>query len=720
VGELATYPVIMCGGSGTRLWPSSRPGTPKQFLPLIDEHSLLQETVRRVAPLAQDGGCLLIVAGAAHVDIIGTQLREMGAEAVVLAEPEPRDSAAAIAAAAAWIHRRHPDGLAVVVASDHHVPDHEAFRAAVEATLAAARSGSIVTLGVRPTAPATAYGYIRFEPGEGVRPLQAFVEKPDATRAAAYVEQGFLWNSGNFIASVATLRDEMAAQAPAILAAVDAALPPERERVGRLADAFRSAPKISFDYAVMEKTQRAAVLPVSFAWSDVGAWDAVWQASARDEAGSCLPPGAMAVDAGELFVRAPKGVRVAVVGVSGVAVVVEPEAVLVCALDRAQEVKQVAEAAAAGGPGGWALGSLAEAAAWFRGWLNTAALPVWATLGVDAASGGFLEALEPDGAPRLGPRRIRSLTRQVMVFALASADGRPGPWAETARRGAQDLLARGRRDDGLFVSRLGPDGEVADPMARLYEQAFALMALGAVRQAGIDVADALREAKAIRAGIEAFRHPAGAFREEGPQPFQANALMHLFEAAQMWAALDADGGWTRLADELAGHALQNFGVREGLLNEFYDAGWAALSGEAGLLEPGHHFEWAWLLRRWAADRGQADAITAPDRLYERGLGGVDARRGVAINSVWADFTPRDPTARLWPQTELLKAALAQGDETHALMAANTLRRYLQTPVRGVWRDRMLGDGSFVNEPAPATSFYHLYLAIRELEAAAGL
>jgi mannose-1-phosphate guanylyltransferase / mannose-6-phosphate isomerase len=175
-----------------------------------------------------------------------------------------------------------------------------------------------------------------------------------------------------------------------------------------------------------------------------------------------------------------------------------------------------------------------------------------------------------------------------------------------------------------------------------------------------------------------------------------------------------------MADELAELALRRFvDPVTGALFEFFDDDWGRLSGEAGLIEPGHQFEWAWLLAQWGAARRRTDAQAAARRLFEVGRRGFDPRRNVAVNALADDLSVRDAGARLWPQTEHLKAALALGDTASALQGANGLAAYLDTPVRGVWRERMRADGSFIEEPSPATSFYHLYLAIRELERTAG-
>jgi mannose-6-phosphate isomerase len=361
-----------------------------------------------------------------------------------------------------------------------------------------------------------------------------------------------------------------------------------------------------------------------------------------------------------------------------------------------------------------ALTSLAEARAWYAAWLLDA-LKVWAVEGADPENGGFREGLSVDGAAFDPHRRMRSQTRQVLVFAKAAVFDPTGPWAEVSRKGFAFLSRCGRRPDGLFANSLTLEGEVLDSTPRLYEQAFALLAFAALHEAGLDAEAAAADAAALGAKLAAFRHARGGFVETGEHPYQANAHMHLLEAALAWEPLAGDGPWPALADEIAELALARFiDSGSGALNEFFDADWTPLVGEAGLLEPGHHFEWAWLLERWGARRGHAPARATAARLFGLGLKGVDTARQVAINSVWADSSPRDASARLWPQTEFLKAALRLGATDQALIAANGLRAYLETPLRGVWRDKLDNEGRFLAEPAPASSFYHLLLAIQEL------
>jgi len=338
-------PIILCGGAGARLWPASRPDRPKPFIKIFADRSLFQDTVLRVAGL--DGAAPpVVVCGVAHVDQVARQLAEIGVEAQLIIEPEGRDSAPAILAAAAWTAEQDPKALALVVASDHHIPDAAAFRAAIALAAPAAARGAIVTFGVRPTAPSAAYGYIRAGEGEGedaVSPVAAFVEKPDLATAAAYVADGFLWNSGNFLFRPEVLLAEAERLHPGLTGPVLAALAGAATAPGRLAlgPDFAAAPRISIDFAVMEKTAAAAVLPVDYAWSDVGSWEAIWAAAARDGAGNALTGRVVAAGSSGCLIRAEDGVTVVALGVRDLVVVAEDGKVLVADRARTPELKAV-------------------------------------------------------------------------------------------------------------------------------------------------------------------------------------------------------------------------------------------------------------------------------------------------------------------------------------------------------------------------------------------
>ena len=716
------YPVIMCGGSGTRLWPASRPSRPKQFIPLAGNRSLFQETVLRVAPLVDGGGCLVIVAGLGHCTWIVEQLAEVGVEAQILLEPEARDSAAAMAAAAAWTARIDPDGVNAFVASDHHIPDYEAFQAAVRSAAVSAAAGRVVTLGVCPSEASSAYGYIK-PSGPGLSDVDRFIEKPDGPTAAEYIAAGYLWNSGNFVVAARTLLAELAIHAPTVESAVRAALPPSsNQSVHVLTDAFSAAPKISIDYALMEKTRLASVLEVHFGWSDLGAWDAV-AASGEGDTGLHIFE-----DADGCLARSADGMLVAAIGVRNLAIIAEKDAVLVCDLSRAQDVKKIVERLkitsprhldfARPEPEGLAAGSRR-----FADWLRQAALPVWSTLG-QSEDGAFAEVISLDGRPVPTSRRARVQARQIYVFAQAGLLGWHGPWRRTVRDGLDRLFTDYLREDGLARTLLTAEGAPLDETAMIYDQAFIMFALAAARAAGNS--DPTLEARAvkIREALTARALPNGAFLEGGDDPCQSNCHMHLLEACLAWEEVGGDAGWGALADRLAHLARTVFIDAEGgFLREFFGPDWAPAPGEAGrLVEPGHQFEWAWLLARHAQARSDDAAMDVARRLYAFGLNGVSEQLGVALDAINEDGSVRSNRARLWPQTEWLKAALILAQHSHdaertrylkdAAAALRALWLYL-TP-EGLWRDKRLSDAGFIDEPAPASSLYHIIAAFQQV------
>ena len=340
--------VLLSGGSGTRLWPLSREAYPKQFLPLTGEDSMLQATWLRVAPIAPSAPPI-VIANEEHRFLAAEQLRLVGVlnPAIVL-EPVGRNTAPAIAAAALQAMAAGDDPLLLVLPSDHVVRDAEAFRAAVQAASPAAEQGALVTFGIVPTAPETGFGYIQAEagqaaPGEGVRKVLRFVEKPDAGTARRYLEEGgYYWNSGMFLFRASRYLDELRKFRPDILEATTRAFEAAKRdgdfvRLDR--DAFAACPSDSIDYAVMEKTGDACVLPVDIGWNDVGSWSALWDVSEQDDAGNAHHGDVIAVDSRDSYAYARR--LVALVGVDNLVVVETDDAVLVARKDRVQQVKDV-------------------------------------------------------------------------------------------------------------------------------------------------------------------------------------------------------------------------------------------------------------------------------------------------------------------------------------------------------------------------------------------
>jgi len=340
------HPVILSGGSGTRLWPMSRSLYPKQLLALVGERSLLQETAQRV--IGDPGfAAPLIIANEEHRFIIAEQLREIGAvpDALVL-EPVGRNTAPAASIAALRLAAEDPDALMVMASNDHVILDGAAFVDAVHRAAAAARAGYLVCLGISPDRPETGYGYIsRGAPlagCEGAFAVDGFVEKPDSARAEQYLSAGtYLWNGSIFLFPVTLYLAELERLRPEMLAACKEALKAARSDTDFIRldkAAFARCPSDSIDYAVMEHTTRAAVVPVAMGWSDLGSWDALWEMGEKDERGNALAGNVVAEATSNCYLRSEKGL-VAVIGVDDLVVVATDDAVMVAPRNRTQEVK---------------------------------------------------------------------------------------------------------------------------------------------------------------------------------------------------------------------------------------------------------------------------------------------------------------------------------------------------------------------------------------------
>jgi len=336
-------PLVLAGGAGTRLWPVSRDAMPKQFLPLVGEKSTYQQALMRVSSPDLFAPPIVMTSDAFRF-FARRQAEEIGVDATVVLEPMRRDSGPAIAAGAAFARSRDPDAIVLAIAADHVILDTDLFHEACRAGRDAAAQGAIVTFGIRPTAPKTSYGYIRCGEALGIAGasrVAAFVEKPNAETAATYVAQGYLWNSGNFLFRADALLDELARYEPAMAQAVEAAVAGAVTDLGfvRLDEAaFGQATQKSIDYAVMEKTDRAAVVEGRFRWSDIGSWDAVFEVASPDPAGNAASGPVLTVDAKGCIVHA-EGRLTAVLGVDDLIVVTTPDAVLVLPRARAEDVK---------------------------------------------------------------------------------------------------------------------------------------------------------------------------------------------------------------------------------------------------------------------------------------------------------------------------------------------------------------------------------------------
>ena len=362
-------------------------------------------------------------------------------------------------------------------------------------------------------------------------------------------------------------------------------------------------------------------------------------------------------------------------------------------------------------------------------WLSTA-FDLWSTIGLDQVSGGFVERLSPAGEPIEELQRVRVVGRQIYAFSLAPCLGWRGPAEAVVQRGLAYLNAHCWTAEGFVASTIERDGRIHGATFDLYDHAFVLFGLAAAAAALPDQRDVITaQAKALlRRMSAAFAHPLAGFREPAPQgaPQLANPHMHMLEAALAWDAVAPDPEWARLADAIAQLCLSRMlDPQTGALLEFFGPDWQRLEGSSqALLEPGHQFEWAWLLVRWGSARKRADAIAAARRLVEIGEGpGVDRGRRLAINGLQTNLVAKDRLARLWPQTERIKghlaiATLGEADSQQAIdraaEAAAGLIHYTRHPVAGAWWEHIGEDGQPLLEPSRASSLYHIVCAMNEL------
>jgi len=368
----------------------------------------------------------------------------------------------------------------------------------------------------------------------------------------------------------------------------------------------------------------------------------------------------------------------------------------------------------------------------FLTWLRQIALPLWASRGVDGAHGGFLERMMPDGSMTDDPRRARVSGRQIYVFSTAGALGfDQGDARRLVRHGLDWMLANHISDQNIIVPVVNAAGTPQHSHFDLYDQAFALFGFAAAASIGEDTQELNSKARILREHmLDGWKHPFAGFEEANPRslPLKANPHMHMLEASLAWEAISDDSEWGNLTDELVELCLARFLLPpHGALHEFFDGDWRPMMiAPNDVVEPGHQAEWAWLLIRWGKSRNRPDAFEAARRLISIVEGpGKDVPQGLLVNELGPDLEIRDARMRLWPQTERIKALIAligiaeDGQEirkTELLLAeaVNGLMRFFEHPVAGSWWEHIGHDGKSINEPARASSLYHIVCAANEL------
>lgn len=753
-------PVIMSGGAGSRLWPVSRGDKPKQFHSMVGGDTLLGTTLSRVAG---DSATVafepyIILSSAKHVANVEAHLPPDAPCGALIYEPCVRSTAPAVAVATHHIAQHHPDAAILMLASDAHIADVAAFHQAIAHGVDAADAGGLVTFGIVPDRAETGYGYIRRGAAAGhAFEVQEFVEKPNAPTAQAYLEDGgYYWNAGIFLFKPAEMIAEFHRQCPEIYAQSVAAY--ERARrdgpgIYLDNDAFAACPTESIDYAVMEHAAQVKVVPVDMGWNDIGSWAQVYDVAkivagetagqadaARINADANVTLGdVIAVNANANYVKADRGL-VALVGTNNLAILQTEDATVIIDRDHAQDVKLVVDRLKKQSrPEPGVSASTTRIVRPARGrvgdmrqWLFESALPFWYEAGLDREHGGVVERLNLDGSPKVDDyKRLRVLARQIYVYAHAKLMGFDAAKADAfIDHALTQLLEHGWHADGGWIHLFTREGTVKDDTRDAYDQAFVIFGLAwAYRATGRpDLLDWIDKTLSfIDAELADPVH--GGLREGVPatQPRRANPHMHFLEAMlAAHAATRGEGADSRYIDRAAGIValLDNKLLDHDTwtLTEFFTDDWQILPGDAGqIAEPGHHYEWVWLLGRYSAHSG-ADVSQMQRKLFAtaEAFGRNHATHRV-YDEVSKSGHPIKTSSRSWPQTEALKCLLAlheaghpglerRIDETLAVLMDDF---FAVTPAGG-WMDQFADDGTPMADTMPASTFYHAFSAGAEL------
>lgn len=730
---------VMSGGVGSRLWPLSREDNPKQFHDLAgpgNGGSMLSRTVRRLNARAEGETPVFVIAAERHTERVLADLAslDLGGGGAIF-EPVGRNTAAAVAVATLETLERWGDALVLVVPSDHEISTDAQFWSTVERGVAPARSGSLVVFGVPPTHPETGYGYVEVEAGDAaaaVRDVRRFVEKPDLATAKAYVADGnFFWNAGIFLFKASVMRDAFLEHAPAIFQQSEQAWKEATRSVAGVflpLDSYSAVASISIDYAIMERAAGISMVPTAFRWNDLGSWQSLLDASASDDNGNVVVGDVVAIDTERSYLRS-QGRLLSVFGMKDVAIVATLDAVFVAPVGESQNVKKIVERLEKTGrletrftpaPGHvLAPGAMRRRV---EHWLFDEALPLWSKAGVDREGGGFFEALTFTSAPVLRPKRMRTIARQVYAFAVAKEFGWQGEADDLIAHGIA-FMRRGRTPEGGWARSLTLDGAVLDGGEDAYDHSCVLLALAHAHRAG--------NPEALQLGEETFdfldRHLEDqrmtGFLESanGEGRRRSNPHMHLLEAFLAWHAVTGERQYLRRAARIVDLFRSHFFDPETwTLGEFFEKDWSRAPGREGeWTEPGHHFEWCSLLVDFSVASGQQDLLRFARKLYASAVAsGLNRATGLAYGAVSREGVPLDRLSRSWPQTEVIKAALALdgrngldlGPEVEARV--NRLFQWHLDPApNGLWIDGIDEVGRASANDVPASILYHLVYAL---------
>ena len=725
-------PVILCGGAGSRLWPMSRDEMPKQFHALFNDKSLLANTIARTREgQFQDVFFKApIILGSARLrEIFETELSAFeNPPSRIILEPSVRDTAAPIASATAFACKQDSNSILLVLPSDARIDDHEEFRQTIaKAAHVVRETDAIMTLGITPTRPETQYGYIeQGEPMSDGFKVQKFTEKPEIEVARGYLADGnYLWNAGMFMFRAGRLADDFAELQPKIwqhsTAAIENASDDGLFVYLNEAD-FNAAPKLSMDYAIMERAKNIGVVPAFFDWDDLGSWTQMYASAEKDDQGNAQYGDAIIIKSQNNYIRSD-GPLVAAAGVEGLTIVAEDNKVLVTRTQNAHLTKQVNAAFKKEFKH-----NNKTSKSDLKHWLFAEALPQWATNGMDFECGGAHEALSFDGSPALHPKkRLRVTARQIYCYAHASMMGWHGDADKVLRHCFSTLVDTGWHEKGGFIHLYNPDGSVQDDTRDMYDQCFVLLGM-----AWLWRSKKWPEARVWGSKTLAFMDEqladsvhGGYFENlEKGSPRRANPHMHFLEAMLAWYDATDEVEYLDRAEKIVTLFSSHFYESEtSTLTERFNDDWSRIADPAAdhLIEPGHHYEWSWLLMRYNKLRPTLGLEAKARGLYATANAfGHHARTGVAADTISVDGTFVSNNARCWPQTEALKAAIAF--ENVGVASASALRKqmleilsthYIDGPIVGGWYDAINADGEVTAPDMPTSTFYHIYCALAE-------
>ncbi|MCP1198081.1 AGE family epimerase/isomerase [Notoacmeibacter sp. MSK16QG-6] len=726
---------VMSGGIGSRLWPLSREDNPKQFHDLAGNGSMLMSTVQRSLARTAGPSSVYLIGSERHASRIRDEFAAIdlnGGQAIF--EPIGRNTAPAVALSAQIVLDQAEDGLCLVMPSDHVIETTEQFWQTVETGVVAAESGRIVVFGIRPTAPETGFGYIEVGDAsdDAARRVKRFVEKPDEDTARSYLADGnFFWNAGIFLFRASVMREAFEAHRPKMWSDVARAFTNRKEHGGSIylpEDIYESIEDDSIDYAIMERFDRIALVEADFRWNDLGSWSALLDVAATDDHGNVVAGDVIAIDCSHCYLRS-QGRLVSAVGLKNTAVIATADAIFVAPVSESQNVKTVvAELERSGRLESRFTPSpdkVIEAGAHrrrVRQWLFEEALPLWSDRGIDRRHGGFHESLTFSGDPTGKNKRMRTMARQTYAFCVAQAEGWAGPATDLIDHGIA-FMKKGRSERGGWHAVLSPDGQVVDPTEDFYDTAFVLFALAHAHRCGHPEALALGQKtfEFIESHLEDTT--LRGFLEEpgGKRVRRSNPHMHMLEALLAWHEVTGERAYLRQASRIVDLFRSAFFDRESwTLGEYFDDDWRPAAGEQGeWTEPGHHFEWGWLLIQFADVSGQHDLREMARRLYATGAAyGLNRWTGLAYNAVSRHGVPLDRDSRSWPQTEIIKAAIALNEcggpdmrpEIEARVS-RLFRWHLDPAPRGMWVDTISEKGVAGTQDVPASIFYHLLSAL---------